>query len=168
MFHSHFVQHQLRMRKVLPKTFSVSVFFFFFKRLLHSQFLALDFKMNEVSCLLVSRANFQNRFVASSTLCVNRFSEVPPPVCLTWRTRAHAHSQTLAYAGKYTAERECGILEGFGAGGLAIVCSLHLWPLLTSENTEAIGSEAAAALKAKFSQMKLIGVPERGAVFTFF
>lgn len=49
-------------------------------------------------------------------------------------------------------------LRGFRAGGLPIVCSLHLWPLLTLENARVIGWRvvaAAAALKVHFSSMKL-------------
>lgn len=59
-------------------------------------------------------ANFQN----CVCVCGNQSSEVSPLVKKSHiPVDPHIRHATLTYAGNVTADRECGIVKGFGAGG---------------------------------------------------
>lgn len=135
MYCIHFPPHWSRIRIIFSP-----LRLFFLIRLSHFCLLLLllsftnpNFEMNGVKCLLVLQANLQN-WLRGLCVCVwfNPLKSLAGEIThACGSTRRHT---TLTYAGNDTAERECGIVEGFGAGGWQLFALLIFdltWPRRT-------------------------------------
>ena len=83
---------------------------------------------------------------AENFVCDNKFSEVSPPdscrrnYTFPWIHHAHAVTRIHAihtYAGRDAAERDCGIVGGFGAGGWQLF-SLFIFDLSRPRRTQRV------------------------------